>query len=50
MFRAVIAGHGAEIVHSSILRTVIAAWLLGVPNHHDLGRAHSPLLFRRYRC
>ena len=49
MFRTVIAGHGAKIVHSSILHAVIAARLLCVPNYHDLGRAHSPLLFRRYR-
>ena len=42
-----IASHGAKIIHPSILRAFIAARLLGVPYHHDLGRAHSPLLFRR---
>jgi hypothetical protein len=46
MLRAVISGLGAEDVHSVILRAAIAARLLSVPDHHDLGCTQAGLLFR----
>jgi len=49
MFLAVIARQSAKIVHPGILHAVVTARLLGVPNHHDLGRSHFLLSFRRCR-
>jgi hypothetical protein len=40
MLRAVIASDSAKVVYSTIPQTVIVAWLLGVPNYHDLRRTH----------
>jgi hypothetical protein len=42
VLRTVIVGHGAQVVHSGILRAIIAARLLAVPNHHELGRVPAP--------